>query len=135
MKKIIFFLSSLFILASCSNTLEDYNGVYEGTLFYYDVDYPNDIQNAGPLSIEVIKTTLGYSYYDKDVEKQLYFSNQGTITLDSTYVGFGQQPDSLFVELDVKVDGEDIIYQRIRHFSDNGSPVNILVIEGILTKQ
>lgn len=135
MKKIIFFLSSLFILTSCSNTLEDYDGVYEGTLFYYDMDYPNDLNNGGTLSIEVIKTTLGYSYYDQSVEKQLYFSNQGVVTLDSVYVSWGQQPDSLFVELDVRIDGDDIVYQRIRHFSDNGDPVTIFVIDGILTKQ
>jgi hypothetical protein len=134
MKKIIFFLSSLFILASCSNTLEDYDGIYEGTIFWHHIDYPND-RYGNQSSIEVIKTTSGYSYYDNEVGKWLDFSNQGVVTLDSIYVSSGQQPDSLFLELDVKVDGDEIRYQRIWHFSDNGAPVNIIVYEGILSKQ
>jgi len=136
MKKIIFFLSSLLILASCSNTLEDYDGVYEGIYTFWEASTPNDITFSQSEQIVVTKTIQGYYFddvYDYAGVRMHWFSNNGKVVWDTTDV-FPNGDMSEF-HLEATIRGNELEYKNYEHFTYANGEEYTIHIEGIFDKQ
>ena len=136
MKKIIFFLSSLFILASCSNTLEDYDGIYEGVFTIWEASNPNDIIVSPSTEIVITKTTQGYlfwDYYDYAGMRMHWFSNKGKVVWDTTDVY--PNGDLLEFHLEATIRGNELEYKSSRRHTNSNGEKQTIHTEGVFDKQ
>ena len=137
MKKIIFFLSSLFILASCSNTLEDYDGVYEGIYTFWEASTPNDITFSQSEQIVVTKTIQGYYFLEEYGAAPFgymhWFSRNGKAVWDTIYNFSNGNIEEYQMEATIR--GDELEYKSSTHYIYPNGEEYTIHIEGIFDKQ
>jgi hypothetical protein len=137
MKKIIFFLSSLFILTSCSNTLEDYDGVYEGIYTYWEASTPNDITFTQSSQIFVIKTIQGYYFEDEYGAAPFgymhWFSSNGKAVWDTNY--YFSNGDMSEFHMEATIRGNELEYKNSEHYTYANGEEYTIHMEGLFDKQ
>lgn len=136
MRNVFFFLSSILILASCSNTLEDYDGVYEGIPSFWEASTPNDITIGQSTQIVITKTTQGFHFwddYDYAGTRMHWFSNNGKVVWDT--INPYSNGDVSEFHMEATIRGNELEYKNSEHYTYANGQEYTIHLEGVFDKQ